>query len=675
MVMKNVAIVQARLNSTRLPGKVMYKINGTPLIEILYKRLKKSKKLDDVIIATNKNSLSLINFLKKKKINYFIGSDKNVLNRYYETALKYKINTIIRITADGIVADPNLIDEFLDKFYKSNVDYLSNQEPVTFPDGLDIEIFNFKSLKYANTNAIKKYDKEHVTPFIRNFKGNKKTNIVYKEDLSNIRLTLDENEDFESLKKIFNFFNPSINFGWKKIVSSVKKKEIILTNNHIKRNEGANMTVSKKLWKRAKKIIPGGNMFLSKRPELFHPKNWPAYFKKSNGINVWDLDGKKYSDLSLMGIGCNIMGYANSKIDNAVIKALKNGNGSTINSYEEVELCERLLSLHKWADMAKLAKTGGEASAVAVRIARAATGKDKIAFCGYHGWHDWYLSANIKNKNNLSSHLMGGLEAKGVPKNLKNTAFPFTYNNLDELNNILKNHDIGAIKMEVSRNFKPKNNFLKKIREICDKKKIVLIFDECTSGFRQTFGGLHKLYNVEPDIAWFGKALGNGYSISAIIGKKEIMDHAQDTFMSSTFWTERSGPVAALETLNQMEKVKSWELITKKGTKIQNKWNEIAKDNDIKMNVLGIPALSTFSIESKNWLKYKTFITQEMLKKKMLCSNALFLSVKHDDKILNNYLDNLNEIFKKISKFENENLNIDNYLDGPVCQSGFQRLN
>ena len=126
-------------------------------------------------------------------------------------------------------------------------------------------------------------------------------------------------------------------------------------------------------------------------------------------------------------------------------------------------MCEKLLSMHKWADMAKLAKTGGEASAMAVRIARAASGKDKIAFCGYHGWHDWYLSANIKNKNNLSSHLMAGLEAKGVPKHLKNTAFPFTYNNIDELNNIIKNHDIGAIKMEVSRNFKPKNNFLKKL--------------------------------------------------------------------------------------------------------------------------------------------------------------------------------------------------------------------
>ena len=270
---------------------------------------------------------------------------------------------------------------------------------------------------------------------------------------------------------------------------------------------------------------------------------------------------------------------------------------------------------------------------------------------------------------------MAGLEAKGVPKNLENTAFPFTYNNIDELNNIIKNHDIGAIKMEVSRNFKPKNNFLKKIRAICNKKNIILIFDECTSGFRQTFGGLHKLYDVEPDMAWFGKALGNGYSISAIIGKKEIMDYAQDTFMSSTFWTERIGSVAALETLNEMEKIKSWEIITKKGEKIQKKWNEIAKSNNLKISVLGIPALSSFSIISKDWLKYKTFITQEMLKKKMLCSNALFMSVKHEEKILDEYLNNLDEIFLKISKFEKNILDVDKFLDGPVCHTGFKRLN
>jgi glutamate-1-semialdehyde 2,1-aminomutase len=675
MVKNTVAIIQARTNSIRLPNKILFKINNMMLIEILYKRLEKSKKINQIVIATTKKSKNLIHFLKKKKIKFFVGSEKNVLDRYYKTASKFKADTIVRITADGILADPKLIDRLIGIYENKNVDYLSNIEPATFPDGLDIEIFNFKILKYANFNAKKKYDKEHVTPFIRSLNKKNKFNVLSKKDYSKLRLTLDEPEDFVLLQRIFNYFKPDIYFGWEKIVSLINKNKKYQVNSHIERNEGATMTKSNKLWKRAKKIIPGGNMLLSKRPELFHPKNWPAYYSKAKGIDVWDLDGKKYRDLSLMGIGCNILGYANDKIDGEVIKAIKKSNVTTLNCPEDIQLCEKLLELHPWADMARLARTGGEASAVAVRIARAASGKDKIAFCGYHGWHDWYLSANIGKNNNLQTHLMGGLEANGVPKNLKNTAFPFTYNNFNELEQIVNKNDIGAVKMEVSRNFKPENNFLQKVRKLCTKKKIILIFDECTSGFRQTFGGLHKLYDVNPDIAWFGKALGNGYSIAAIIGKREIMDCAQNSFISSTFWTERTGPVAALETLKQMEKIKSWEIITNKGLKIQKTWAEIANRNNLEIQVLGIPALSTFSIKSKEWIKYKTFITQEMLKKKYLATNALFVSIKHDDATLENYFDILDGIFNKISKFENKSLSVDKFIEGPVCQTGFQRLN
>ena len=573
------------------------------------------------------------------------------------------------------MADPKLVDKLIVIYENKNVDYLSNIEPATFPDGLDIEIFKFKILKYANFNAKTKYDKEHVTPFIRSLNKKNKFNVLSKKDYSKLRLTLDEPEDFIVLQKIFSYFKPDIYFSWKKIVSLIHKNKKYQVNSHIERNEGVTMTKSNKLWKRAKKIIPGGNMLLSKRTELFHPKNWPAYYSKAKGIDVWDLDGKKYRDLSLMGIGCNILGYANDKIDGEVIKAIKKSNVTTLNCPEDIQLCEKLLELHPWAHMARLARTGGEASAVAVRIARAASGKDKIAFCGYHGWHDWYLSANINKKDNLQNHLMSGLEANGVPKNLKNTAFPFTYNNFSELEQIVNNNDIGTVKMEVSRNFKPKDSFLQRVRKLCTKKKIILIFDECTSGFRQTFGGLHKLYGVNPDIAWFGKALGNGYSIAAIIGKREIMDYAQNSFISSTFWTERTGPVAALETLKQMEKIKSWDIITNKGLKIQKNWKEIANRNKLEIQVLGIPALSTFSIKSREWVKYKTFITQEMLKKKYLATNALFVSTMHDDATLENYFDILDGIFNKISKFENKSLSVDKFIEGPVCQTGFQRLN
>jgi len=430
-----------------------------------------------------------------------------------------------------------------------------------------------------------------------------------------------------------------------------------------------------KLYNKAKKIIPGGTMLLSKRPEMFLPDNWPSYYSKAKGYNVWDLDGKKYNDMCIMGIGTNTLGYGHDEVDNAVIETVRKGNVSTLNCFEEVELAERLIEINPWADMVRFARTGGEANAIAVRIARAASGKDNVAICGYHGWHDWYLSANHNKGDNLSEHLLSGLNPSGVPKNLKNSAFPFHYNNFEELLSIVDNNNIGVIKMEVTRNIGPKNNFLKKVRDLATKKNIVLIFDECTSGFRETYGGIHKKYNVEPDIAMYGKTLGNGYAITAVVGKKSVMESAEQTFISSTFWTERIGPTAALATLKVMERIKSWEIISKTGEKMRKGWEKIASSNNLKINISGISAIYSYSFESKNALEYKTYITQEMLKKGYLASTNFYSCIDHNDKIIYKYLEDLNDIFFIINKCKKNILNIKDLLDGPVCHSGFKRLN
>lgn len=428
------------------------------------------------------------------------------------------------------------------------------------------------------------------------------------------------------------------------------------------------------LWKKAKKIIPGGNMLLSKRPEMCLPDKWPAYYKEAKGCFIKDLDGKKYKDFCLMGVGTNVLGYSYDEVDKEVLKAVKMGNMSSLNCEAEVELSERLLKIHNWADMVKLARTGGEANSIAVRIARAWSNKDNIAVCGYHGWHDWYLSANIKNNKNLDDHLLKGLSTKGVPRSLSGTTFTFKYNDFDELEKIVNKHDIGIIKMEIFRNFPPEDNFLQKVRELSTKKKIVLIFDECTTGFRETYGGLHKKYKVNPDLCIFGKALGNGYAITAVLGKKHIMDVAQSTFISSTFWTERIGPTAALKTLEVMKKIESWKLIKNKGLKIKREWLKIAKKNNLPIQIQGTLGVPNFSFQSINNLKYKTLISQEMLKKNFLCTNTLYISVAHTDELIEDYLYHLEKVFKLITNCEN-GYKIDKYLKHPVCHAGFQRLN
>jgi glutamate-1-semialdehyde 2,1-aminomutase len=429
-------------------------------------------------------------------------------------------------------------------------------------------------------------------------------------------------------------------------------------------------------WKKAKKIIPGGNMLLSKRPEIFLPNKWPAYFKEAKGCFVTDLDNKTYLDMSLMGVGTCVLGFANNQVDKAVINNIKKGNMSTLNCEEEYLLSKKLLSINKWADMVKFARTGGEANAIAVRIARAACNpkKQNIAICGYHGWHDWYLSANIKNKKNLDQHLLSGLSTKGVPNNLKGTIHPFNFNNIDELTKVIEKENIGIVKMEVYRSNPPSKEFLKAIKFLKNKHKFILIFDECTSGFRETYGGIHKKFNIFPDICVYGKALGNGYGITAVVGRKSIMDYAQTTFISSTFWTERVGPTAALKTLEIMQRTKSWETISKKGKFFKQRLIQLGEKYELPLNVFGSDGIPSFNFDSKNNLKYKTFITQEMLKSNILASNVIYICVKHDLKKFNDYFEHLDKIFQKIAECE-KGYKIDKFLEGPVCHTTFQRLN
>ena len=415
-------------------------------------------------------------------------------------------------------------------------------------------------------------------------------------------------------------------------------------------------------------------MLLSKKPELYLPNGWPAYFSKTKGCEIWDLDNNKFFDLSLMGVGTNILGYSNNKVDKAVHKIIKTGNLSTLNCKEEVILAEQLIKIHPWADMVKFARTGGEANAIAIRIARAASGKDNVAFCGYHGWHDWYLATNIKNEKNLNQHLLKGIQTKGVPNNLKGSIFPFEYNNFNQLKDLIDKNKIGVICMEVMRNDYPKDNFLQKVRQIANKKNIVLVFDECTSGFRKNYGGLHLNFKVNPDIAIFGKALGNGYAITSIIGKRNIMETAQKSFISSTFWTERIGPAAAIETLNQMKRLKSWKVIDSNGKYIMKNWQKLAKNYGFQIEVKGLPALCSFTFKSKNNDKYKALITQDLLKKGFLASNSVYSSISHKRSIVDKYLEELDKVFQKIQNCENGN-NINKYLKFKIPQKKFERMN
>ena len=675
---KTLAIVQARMGSSRFPGKVLKPLpGGHSLIGFLLARLVKSTAIDKIVVATTDREIDapFADHVKKLGYEVFRGSENDVLDRYYHAALPHSPEQVVRITGDCPLIDPELVTQVIELLASQTADYASNVSPPSFPDGLDIEAFTFSSLKRAWLEAKAQPEREHVTPYLREPGRFKIANVQNATDESSGRWTVDDPADYDVVRGVIGHFSGRTDFSWRDVLALQQQQPALFAMNQATlRNEGATLSTGQKLWKRAKRVIPGGNMLLSKRAEMFLPEKWPAYFSKAKDCRVWDLDGREYYDVSFMGIGTNVLGYGHPEVDDAVREVVTKGNMSTLNCPEEVFLAEKLVELHPWARMARFARSGGEANAICIRIARAAAGKDKVAFCGYHGWHDWYLAANLTDNKNLTGHLLPGLEPKGVPQDLRGSVLPFTYNRFDELEALVRNHDIGVIKMEVMRNVPPKDDFLCKVRQFATDRGLVLVFDECTSGFRQALGGLHKCYGVEPDLATFGKTLGNGYAITAVIGREEVMSHAQSTFISSTFWTERIGPAAALKTLEVMERTRFHEKITPVGEDIGRRWLQLGAKHGLPIQVTGLATMSSFSFASPRMLAYKTLITQEMLKRGFLATTSIYVCTEHTPEIVDAYFAALDPVFGLIKECE-DGRPVESLLEGPVCDGGFRRLN
>jgi len=429
------------------------------------------------------------------------------------------------------------------------------------------------------------------------------------------------------------------------------------------------------LYRKAKNLIPGGTQLLSKRPEMFLPELWPAYFSRAQGALVWDLEGRRYLDMTHNGVGACILGAADPEVDQAVMEVIRAGTMSTLLNPEEVELAELLLELHPWAGRVRYARGGGEAMTVAVRIARAATGRDVVAFCGYHGWHDWYLAANLAEERALDGHLLPGLAPAGVPRGLKGTALPFHYNRIDELEAIVAEHgqELAAVVMEPLRDREPEDGFLARVRDLADKVGAVLVFDEVSAGFRLCTGGAHLLYGVEPDLAVMAKAMSNGFPMAAVIGRPEVMEAAQRTFISSTYWTDRLGPAAALATIRKHRKFRVAEHLIRLGKKVQAGWQEAAQGAGLAVHVGGIPPLSHFEFQGLDPLAGRTLFSQMMLERGILAGASFYPTFAHTDDQVNHYLEQTDEVFRNIAGLRG-NGSLAGRLKGPLAHTGFQRL-
>jgi glutamate-1-semialdehyde 2,1-aminomutase len=409
-----------------------------------------------------------------------------------------------------------------------------------------------------------------------------------------------------------------------------------LAPSRARRKRAPSIERSLALWKEAQTLIPGGSQLLSRRPQLFAFGVSPIFAEKAKGAYFWDVDGNRYLDMT-MSVGAVLLGYCDPDVDRAFDRQRRKSTIFSLIPPVEIEAARLLTQVIPCAEMVRFGKSGGEANAVAVRIARAYTGKGKVAFCGYHGWHDWYISANLGDSRSLESYLMPGVNAHGVPAELRGTVIPFEYNNIDSLRHVLEanRNEVACVIMEASRTFLPSDGFLQNVRELTQQHGVLLIFDEVVTGFRLALGGAQEHYGVRPDLATFGKTIANGYPLTAIAGRRDVMDASKDLFISSTFWDDAATLAAGVATVAKMRELDVAGRIAVQGRRYMQEWEALAARHGINARLIGSPASPVISFGDPGPVTPRQQLTlyiQEMARRNVFCGGGFNLALAHQDK-------------------------------------------
>ena len=407
--------------------------------------------------------------------------------------------------------------------------------------------------------------------------------------------------------------------------------------------KGFSVRKSLEMFKEAERLIPGGSQLLSRRPIRFAYGVSPIFAERAKGAYFWDIDGNKYLDMT-MAVNTAILGYCDPDVDKAVMKQIKKSTIFSILHPVEVELAKEIIKVVPCAEMVRFGKSGGEADAVAIRIARGFTGRDKVVFCGYHGWHDWYIAANLESPDTLNKHLLPNVPTKGVPKCLKGTAIPFEYNNLASLKEVLEKNkkEVACIIMEACRTTLPQKGFLEGVKELAHRYGALLIFDEINTGFRLALGGAQEFYGITPDIAVFGKDIANGYPLTAVVGRRDVMQASKDMFISSTFWDDTSTMAAGLVCIRKIKKEKVIEHIWKMGEYYVKGCKDIVQKLGIKAELKGLSCMTSivFDYEDKSFVNgLNTLYCQELAKRGIFAGGYFPVSFAHKEEEIDKILE------------------------------------
>jgi glutamate-1-semialdehyde aminotransferase/spore coat polysaccharide biosynthesis protein SpsF (cytidylyltransferase family) len=678
-----VAIVQARMGSSRLPGKTLADVAGRPLLVHVVERVRKARRVDKVVVATTDQSSDdpIAALCRQGGIDCFRGSEDDVLDRFYRTARANTADSVVRITADCPLIDPAVIDKVIARFQVGDCDYVSNTIRYTYPDGLDTEVCSFAALEQAWGEAKKPSEREHVTPYLRTEKF-RSANVESESPvpLGKYRWTVDYPADLEFVRKIYEAFSGNEHFGYQDIFHLLKERpELATIQAETITNEGYYKSLyqqakpgaapkrplahSQEWLERAKRVIPGCAQTFSKGYTQYVQGVAPVFLQRGKGCRVWDVDGNEYVDY-VQGLLPNILGYAHSEVNAAAAAQTQEGHSFSLPHPLEVQLAERLTRLIPCAEMVRFGKNGSDATSGAVRAARAFTRRDRIACCGYHGWQDWFIGSTTRNA--------------GVPQAVRQLTHPFIYNDLTNLEKVFNEHpgEFAAVIMEPVNFVEPLPGFLAAVKELAHKHGALLIFDEICTGFHFGLGGAQKLFGVTPDLACFGKAMGNGFPISCVLGRADVMRIFSEIFFSFTFAGEVASMAAAMKVLDILESTDALARMEANGRTLQDGVNAMVTQAGLsaRIKAIGRAQWSLLKFTEENGTDsplLKNLFQQEALKRGVLLLVTHNITAAHDTSAIHQTLEVYAEVIKTLAGWLQDS-DPARFLEGPMTQPVFR---
>jgi glutamate-1-semialdehyde 2,1-aminomutase/spore coat polysaccharide biosynthesis protein SpsF len=670
------------MGSTRLPGKTLADLAGCPMLARVVQRVQLARAVDRVVVATSTAAQDdpIAEFCTEARVACFRGSEDDVLDRFCGAAKAYSASVVVRITADCPLIDPGVIDRVIERYEVGDCDYATNTLRYTYPDGLDTEVFSMAALQQAWREAGKASEREHVTPYLRT--GKFRT-INVESDVAPAkkqRWTVDYPGDLEFVRGVYAALGGKVDFRYQDVVQLLKERpELAATQTETITNEGyyrslyqqAKAGAAKKLrlgksqeWlARSKKVIPGCAQTFSKGYTQYVAGVAPLFLERGQGCRVWDVDGNVYIDY-VQGLLPNILGYANEDVNLAVTEQLARGHSFSLPHPVEVELAERLTRLIPCAEMVRFGKNGSDATSGAVRAARAYTGRDHVACCGYHGWQDWYIGSTTRSA--------------GVPGAVRELTHPFAYNDIASLEKLLtaKADGFAAVVLEPINFVEPAPGFLQGVKELAHKHGALLIFDEICSGFHFGLGGAQKLFGVTPDLACFGKAMGNGFPIACVVGRAEVMQVFNEIFYSFTFAGEVASMAASMKVLDILEHTDALARIEANGRTLADSLKSLAKHAGLagRIDTAGRPQWSLLKFRNPDGTDsalLKNLFQQEAVKRGILLLATHNMTAAHDAAAIDATLTAYAEIVKTLAEWMSDS-DPSRFLEGAMAQPVFK---